>query len=106
MIPTPGSLWVLRMVEERFHRDDEGRPLREGRTPPEYLRPDEIDLRPCPYPGSRHDARPMNVSALRQTSSHWDEIVGALGFLRNAYADGIGRFVPDVMDVWRVSQLG
>ena len=95
------------MVEERFHRDDEGRPLREGRTPPEYLAAGEIEYRPCPYPGSRQVAgRPMNVSALRQTSAHWDEIAGALGFLRTAYAEIRGGYGPDAMDLWRVSQLG
>jgi hypothetical protein len=66
---------VLRMVEERFHRDAEGRPIREGRTPPELLAEGEIEYRPCPYTGSRYlNERPMNVSALRQTSAHWDEI--------------------------------
>jgi len=119
------------MVEERFHRDEEGRPLREGRTPAEYLRPGEVEYRPCPYPGSRqvpHNAmtegdrsiagqgpratlargnpRGMNVSALRQTSAHWDEIVETLGFLRAAYAEARGGYGPDVMDLWRVSQLG
>ncbi|HMG23091.1 MAG TPA: hypothetical protein VK607_17265, partial [Kofleriaceae bacterium] len=103
----PTSLWVLRMVEERFHRDDEGRPLREGRTPAEHLATDDIEYRPCPYPGSRQaGGRPMNVSALRQTSAHWDEIIEALGFLRTAYAEARGGYGPDVMDLWRVSQLG
>jgi hypothetical protein len=95
------------MVEERFHRDEEGRPLREGRTPPEHRRPGEIEYRPCPYPGSRQVAgRPMNVSALRQTSAHWDEITAALGFLRAAYAELRGSYGPDILDLWRVSQLG
>jgi hypothetical protein len=95
------------MVEERFHRDDEGRPLREGRTPPEYQQPGEIEYRPCPYPGSRQVAgRPMNVSALRQTSAHWDDITGALGVLRAAYAGARGGHGPDILDLWRVSQLG
>jgi hypothetical protein len=102
-----GSLRVLRMVEERFHRDDEGRPLREGRTPAEYLAAAEIEYRACPYPGSRQQSgRPMNASALRQTSAHWDEIIEALGFLRAAYAEVRGGYGPDVMDLWRVSQLG
>ena len=106
----PGALWSLRMVEERFHRDDEGRPLREGRTPDDVLRSGEIEYRPCPYPGSRRDSpeapTAMNVSALRQTSAHWDEIVETLAFLRTAYAEARGGYGPDVMDVWRVSQLG
>lgn len=95
------------MVEERFHRDDEGRPLREGRTPAEYLAAGEIEYRACPYAGSRQrSGRPMNVSALRQTSAHWDEIIEALGLLRTAYAAARGSYGPDVMDLWRVSQLG
>lgn len=100
------QLWVLRMVEERFHRDDEGRPLREGRTPPEYQRVGEIEYRACPYSGSRQGPTVMNVSALRQTSAHWDEIIESLGVLRTAYAEARGGFGPDIMDVWRVSQLG
>jgi hypothetical protein len=99
--------WVVRLVEEQFHRDQEGRPLREGRTPPPHQRAGEIELRPCPYPGSRQRAqRPMNVSALRQTTAHWDELTGALGVLRTAYAELRSGYPPEVMDVWRVSQLG
>jgi hypothetical protein len=93
------------MVEERFHRDDDDRPLREGRTPDEYVRPGEIEYRTCPYPGSRHGGQ-MNVSALRQTSAHWDPILEALAFLRTAYAEARGGYGPDCMDLWRVSQLG
>jgi hypothetical protein len=48
----------------------------------------------------------MNVSALRQTSAHWEEIIETLGFLRAAYAEARGSYGPDVMDLWRVSQLG
>ncbi len=95
-----------RMVTERFHRDDEGRPLREGRTPAEFLKPDDIDYKTCPYAGARFQhAKPMNASALRQTSAHWDEIVDALCVLRGGYANGRA-YKPDVMDLWRVSQLG
>ncbi len=99
--------WVLRLVEERFHRDVEGRPIREGRTPPEHLRPGEIEYRTCPYEGSRlHHANPMNVSALKQTGAHFDEIVDALALIRSAYGEACGRYGPDLMDLWRVSQLG
>lgn len=102
-----GSPWVLRMLAEQFHRDVDGRPLREGRTPPEFQRPGEIEYKACPYPGSRQaTGLPMNVSALRQTSATWDDLIGALGLLRTAYAEARGRFGPDLLDVWRVSQLG
>jgi len=103
----PAPLRVLRMVEEQFHRDaDDDRPLREGRMPPALLRPGEIEYRTCPYAGSRL-GKPMNVSALKQTGARWDEIVDALAFLRAAYAEARGgAYGPDVLDVWRVSQLG
>src|SRR5262245_39894329 len=98
---------VLRMIEERFHRDDEGRPIREGRTPPELLGAGEIEYRQCPYPGSRYlNERPMNASALRQTSAHWDEVIDAMAFLRTVYQDARAGYRADVMDIWRVSQLG
>lgn len=103
----PDPLLVLRMVEEQFHRDaDDDRPLREGRTPPALLRPGEIERRACPYAGSRL-GRPMNVSALKQTGARWDELVDALALLRAAYTEARGgAYGPDVLDLWRVSQLG
>jgi hypothetical protein len=95
------------MVEEQFHRDaDDDRPVREGRTPPELLRPDDIEYRTCPYAGSRL-GKPMNVSALKQMGARWDAMVGALALLRAAYTEARGgAYAPDVLDVWRVSQLG
>ncbi len=96
---------LLRMIEERFHRDVEDRPIREGRTPAEHLRAGDIDYKTCPYSGSR-TGKPMNVSALRQTSAHWDELLDTLGFLRAGYATALGRYAGDPLDIWRVSQLG
>lgn len=101
------SLWILRMIEEQFHRDDEDRPLRESRTPPQYLRPGEIEHRPCPYGGSRAGhPLPMNVSALRQASVHWSDLLDALSFVRVIYAERRGPHVPELIDLWRISQLG
>ena len=95
------------MVEEQFHRDDEGRPIREGRTPPELLKEGEIEYRRCPYSGSRFQhANPMNVSALRQTSAHWDAVLDAVAVLRNTYKEARGGYRADLWDVWRTSQLG
>ena len=96
---------LLRLVEERHHRDADGRPIREGRTPPEHLRPDDIEYKHCHYAGSRHLANPMNVSALRQTSEHWEALTADLAGLRARYVEIRGGFGPDIMDVWRVSQL-
>ena len=99
--------WLVRMVEERHHRDTEGRPIREGRTPKDLLRPDEILFGQCPYGGSRYqNERPMNVSALRHTSAHWDDCIRGLAALQQGYARGRGTYGPDLRDIWYVSQLG
>jgi hypothetical protein len=101
------TLLVARMIEERFHRDVEERPIREGRTPTEHLHEGDIEYRTCPYAGSRHQhANPMNVSALRQMGNHWDEVCATLAFLRDAHDDALGVTQPQVMDIWRTSQLG
>ena len=98
--------WLLRMIEEQYHRDDEGRLIREGRTPPEHVRPGEIEYKPCTYSGSRfqHES-PMNVSALRQMSAHWSDILDAMAVMRGAYTQQRGEHVPELMDLWRVGQL-
>lgn len=104
------TLRILRMIQEQFHRDDEDRLIREGRTPVEYIRPGEIEYKPCPYAGSRHQHEaPMNVSALRQMSAHWDDILASLAVMRVAYAEQRGAAMPaapELMDLWRVGQLG
>jgi hypothetical protein len=101
------SLSVLRIVEERFHRDVEGRPIREGRTPPEFLKPDDIEYKQCPYAGSRFQHKnPMNASALRQAGVHWDAMIAALARLRQLHDRVRAVEVPTIMDLWRVSQLG
>src|SRR4051794_17493445 len=97
------TLRVVRMVEERFHRDVEDRPIREGRTPPELLRDGDIEYRACPYSGSRMQHKlPMNVSALRQTGAHWDEIVDALAALRAAHDSVLAPAQAGIWDIWRV----
>lgn len=68
--------WLVRMMTEQFHRDDEGRPMREGRTPPPFVRDGEIEDKQCPCAGSRNQhPRPMNPSAIVAG-------VGALGRAR------------------------
>lgn len=102
------GLRILRMIEEQFHRDAEDRLIREGRTPRAYIRPGEIEYKTCPYAGSRYQhPSPMNVSALRQMSAHWDDIVAALAVMRVAYVERTGaREAPQLLDLWRVGQLG
>lgn len=102
------ALRILRMIEEQSHRDAEGRLIREGRTPPQFVQPGEIEYKACPYSGARL-GQPMNVSALRQMSAHWDDILAALAVVRVAYAEQRGAAMPAapaLLDLWRVGQLG
>lgn len=100
------GLWILRMMTEQFHRDTEGRPLREGRTPPECLKAGEIEYKQCPFPGKRFKhANPMNQSAIVQVSAHWDELADCLAFVREAYTEQNGTWGPDIWDMWRISQI-
>ena len=96
---------ILQMIESPGLRDVEGRPLREGRTPRELLRPDDIEYKTCPYSGGRA-GKPMNASALRQMGAHWDEACGLLASLRAAHDRVLGVTQPGLLDIWRVSQLG
>ncbi len=101
-------LWVVRMVIDTSLRDVEGRLLRENRAPAEVIRPGEIEMKKCPYPGSRQTdpPLPMNMSALRSMKHHWDDVINSVCLLRVGYQK-IGS-VPEmgVFDLWRVSQLG
>ncbi len=100
-------LWILRMMTEQFHRDDEGRPLREGRTPPPFLRAGEIEYKQCPFSGTRYrHEKPMNQSAIVQVSAHWDELAGALALFRELCTEQRGAWGPNLIDLWRVAQLG
>lgn len=87
-------------------RDEEGRPLGESKLPPEQ-RPDvPLQQRPCPYAGSRHNhPRPMNVSALRQMSAHWQEALGGIALLRSMYCEERKQERLRLVDVWRVAGL-
>jgi hypothetical protein len=101
------SLRVVRMIEERFHRDVEDRPIREGRTPPEFLREGDLEYKTCPYSGGRNQHKnPMNVSALRQASAHWAECLDTLAWLRAQHDQLLGVTAPTIWDIWRTSQMG
>jgi hypothetical protein len=63
--------------------DQESRPLGEHRAAVGLPGSAPTLLESCPYAGGRkHHQRPMNASALHQTTQHWDEIVDALSSLR------------------------
>jgi hypothetical protein len=101
-------LWVVRMVIDTSLRDVEGRLLRENRAPASAIRPGEIEMKKCPYPGSRQTdpPLPMNMSALRSMKHHWDDVINSVAMMRAAYQQMTGVEAMSVFDLWRVSQLG
>lgn len=80
--------------------DEECRPLGEHRAPHPLEGAAPTELRTCPYPGSRHEHKhPMNLSALRQTTKHWDEVVVGLDALRTWC--GAGAAPLTLAELWR-----
>ena len=86
--------------------DTEGRPLGETKAGLECMRGVPLELRRCPYPGSRHEhERPMNLSALKQVSTHWHAILGGIGRLRMLHAARAGHAPLRIADVWRIGNM-
>jgi hypothetical protein len=73
------------------YRDADGRPLCGEAIvdDPEFR--SRLELRRCPYPGSRrHHALPMNASALKQMTRSWPLILGTAELLRRALGTTAG----------------
>jgi hypothetical protein len=86
--------------------DAEGRPLGEHRAPEAVKAGVPMELKQCPYSGSRYKhANPMNVSALRQMTRHWAQTMGTIDFIRQRYETRVGRAPLGLVDVWRVSKI-
>lgn len=102
----PGLLF-LQPLPLAHCRDVEGRPLLEGKAPPELLGNVPLELVECRYAGSRYrHAKPMNLSAWQQMARHWPGIVGGLGWLRRLY---VGQRPPDgvrLLEFWQIAKAG
>ncbi|MBL0423537.1 hypothetical protein [Ramlibacter alkalitolerans] len=89
--------------------DQEGRQVGEANVFPRPLRVDvPTRWRTCIYPGSRYlDDKPMNVSALKAMRAHWNQAMGCLLRIRQAYLDRFpaARAVMTLGDVERLSTL-
>jgi hypothetical protein len=95
--------WVKRTARMR---DDEGRPLGESKAPPDQLDGVPLELRMCPYAGSRlNHERPMNVSALKQMLAHWEEALGGIALLRSLYCAEAKQERLRLIEVWRIAGL-
>ena len=99
--PRPLFAYVLNH-EIRSVLDDDGRPVGEQRAPALY-EATPTELKRCPYPGSRnHHERPMNLSALRQMTQSWPQILVALAGWQRKYAERTPRTSYDYFDLWKV----
>jgi hypothetical protein len=90
-----GTQWVYPL------RDADGRPFGELNVPDAKRADVAVDVRACPYEGSRHD-KPMNVSALRQITKNWDAILDHVVQIHAQYAAHVG----GPQDVWWLWRLG
>jgi hypothetical protein len=92
-----GQLFSLHSV-----LDEDRRPLGEHRAPSELSGTAPTQLRSCPYPGSRHEHRlPMNLSALRQATRNWDELLTGLAALRDWC--GGGAQPSSLAELWQLT---
>ncbi|WP_224362056.1 hypothetical protein [Hyalangium versicolor] len=88
------------------HVDVEGRPLGEHRAPEAVKAGVPMELKQCPYSGSRYKhAQPMNVSALKQMNRHWTETLSVIDFIRGQYQSRTGRGTLSLLDMWQVCKL-
>ncbi len=111
-IPSPDAELVVEhglIAQARLHLllDGEGRHLGEWRVPPESRAPGfEMELRRCPYEDSRQGhENPMNVSALRQMTKHWKELLSYVRYFRTLYLEDTGVSELRYRDAQCVGQL-
>lgn len=81
-------------------KDTEGRPCGEAQAPDTSREGVEFELRPTGYRGSRHN-RVINVSALRQMTRHWEEVIDDVRLLRAAYLQRYGHPDINIGHLWR-----
>lgn len=111
VLEAPEYHWTSFLGSLVKYRDDDGRPLGEGTAPRKYWQGVPMEMKTCPYSGSRHKhPLPMNVSALRQVTQHWRAVAGGMIHLRDEYVKhrgaGRAREPLSLTDVWKVSRLG
>jgi hypothetical protein len=90
-----------------FH-DVDGRPLGESNAPEACRIGVELEWRACPYDDSRARVAgaKINVSALRQLTRRFRSLLGAVGFLREAYARRTGCAAWTLPHLWTLGRIG
>ncbi|MFY9226763.1 MAG: hypothetical protein WAQ98_29075 [Blastocatellia bacterium] len=99
-------LSLLMNLEAKF-RDAENRLLGENKVPFEFHTDEPMELVECPYAGSRHKHfKPMNVSALKQITSHWSEILNGFSCLRSFLLSQKTGSKITILDLYKLSIAG
>ncbi|MGA9524368.1 MAG: hypothetical protein WBV82_23130 [Myxococcaceae bacterium] len=78
--------------------DREGRACGEGNTSGATM-----ELARCPYPGHRKEL-PMNVSALRQVTQYWRDVLPWISALRQEYLARERRSTFNLSELWRFAK--
>jgi hypothetical protein len=90
-------------------RDPSGRQCGENSLAmfaPALTDPVPTEWRRCPFSGSRfEDARPMNVSALKQFGAGFDSMLGRIVYVRAAFLTRTGRERLDLGGMWLLSWI-
>ncbi|MDB4955288.1 MAG: hypothetical protein JWO36_2857 [Myxococcales bacterium] len=94
----PGlDLVRLMLGEAQEYWDVDGRPLIEDRI-------ELFERKRCPYPGIRL-GRMMNLSALKQMGSHWDDVLGGMAFLATEHMKRMKRAQPELLDWYQIASM-
>ncbi|MEJ7602165.1 MAG: hypothetical protein WKG01_29985 [Kofleriaceae bacterium] len=89
VLPAAGEVGILRrLCHAPVIFDTEGRPLCEGHARRGTGGQATLEYATCSYRDARHEhSRPMNASALAQTTAHWEDLIGVLAWLAEEHAD-------------------
>lgn len=84
-------------------RDTEGRPLGERSAPQQLVDQLVIESRPSDYEGRA--GLSMNVSGLKQITSHWNDAMSIIDACRRLYCDRFGVETLAINHLWRFSRI-
>ena len=97
------SIWSPFKICEAA-RDTDGRPIGELGSSIASTLAVPFQLKSCPYGDGRY-GKPMNVSALRQMTLHWPELLRATAYLRRAYLRRAGCTSVTTWHLWRMTRF-
>jgi hypothetical protein len=102
---SPDAILILTPPSIERLRDDEGRPLKEGKAPEECRSGVAMNLVECRYAGSRFKHKnPMNTSALHQMTRHWPDVLAGFGYLRDVLSGNKPAGQITLLEFWKIAR--